>query len=732
MAVVQISRIQIRRGKAKTGTGFPQLASGELGWAFDTQELYIGNGSVAEGSPAVGNTKILTQNDLVAQGNLLNLLEHVYKANDPGITTGPDANFPITRFVQDRLDDRVTVTDFGAEGDDTTDDTAALQRAIDQLFLNPVTKASLDTIDGVKSRIILEMPAGTFNTSKPLYVPSYATIVGAGSNKTKIVYNATLTITGSTTNLSNVLTTTSAAANMVGATVIGTGLPSNTKVVSVVVGTSLTLDKSATSSNTSVSYTVKLVGPAIQFINDSSTIGNPSSLNSTLGNTQPRSIVLKGLSIKIDSDRETCLQLDAVKDSVFDDLVIEGSWESLTFANSKGIAMNALSDIVTCESNLFRNVRISNFNYGVYSKGDIQYNNFDDCKFDNLKKGISFGEGANQSSIGQQYGPRNNTILKSTFSNIQEQAVYIPIGTKNIIDISDLKYVGNNGGDHTTIAFPQIYFGERGNSAKQIKSDRSSVLGLASYVIRKITLTLNRNVTASRGAFVEQVSTNASGYLVDDVINDNEITLVGIFVVETEVTPGNWVYNSLFDLSGILTIAGDGTPSTGNLTVTPTVLSAVDITPYINYIPEVAGYGTYESYEDQEVILSITPSYSPVCKLPVSTTDQGSPDGNIFYTVNYEYRSTALGVVANFVRKGTFEIAARIHPTYPKLHLSDDYTYTGDDEDQIQMEFRARFLNENGETWSSGDVPYAIEIQYTNTLENDTGGRFIYSYKSTF
>jgi len=37
MAVVQISRIQVRRGQKNTGTGLPQLASGELAWAVDTQ-----------------------------------------------------------------------------------------------------------------------------------------------------------------------------------------------------------------------------------------------------------------------------------------------------------------------------------------------------------------------------------------------------------------------------------------------------------------------------------------------------------------------------------------------------------------------------------------------------------------------------------------------------------------------------------------------------------------------
>jgi hypothetical protein len=83
MAVVQISRIQVRRGQKNTGTGLPQLASGELAWAVDTQELFIGNGSVSEGAPYVGNSKILTTND-----NILDLFEqYQYKQTDPTIRT---------------------------------------------------------------------------------------------------------------------------------------------------------------------------------------------------------------------------------------------------------------------------------------------------------------------------------------------------------------------------------------------------------------------------------------------------------------------------------------------------------------------------------------------------------------------------------------------------------------------------------------------------------------------
>ena len=72
MAVVQISRIQVRRGR-KGQTDIPQLASGEIGWAVDSQELFIGNGSVSEGAPFVGNTKILTSAD-----NIFNLSDCLY------------------------------------------------------------------------------------------------------------------------------------------------------------------------------------------------------------------------------------------------------------------------------------------------------------------------------------------------------------------------------------------------------------------------------------------------------------------------------------------------------------------------------------------------------------------------------------------------------------------------------------------------------------------------------
>ena len=172
MAIVQISRIQIRRGQKNVGSGIPQLAGGELGWAVDTRELYIGNGSVSEGSPSVGNSKILTQHD-----NLFTFADQ-YQYQKPIATmqTGETPTLPVTRTLQDRLDEAVSVKSFGALGD-ATDQTVKLQQAIDQLYINTATKGS------TASRVALTIPAGDYTISASLKVPPHATIVGAGSDK---------------------------------------------------------------------------------------------------------------------------------------------------------------------------------------------------------------------------------------------------------------------------------------------------------------------------------------------------------------------------------------------------------------------------------------------------------------------------------------------------------------------------------------------------------------------
>lgn len=178
MAVVQISRIQLRRGKKLSGEGLPQLASGELAWAIDAQELWIGNGAVGEGAPSVGNTRLLTEVD-----NLLDFGTYIYKDSDSIVQTGVDANYPVVRTLQSRLDDVVSAAAYGILSD-TIDQTTLIQYAIDNLFLENATT-------GVKSRVTLVFAPGEYTFSSTIYLPSYVTILGAGVQKTVFHYTGT-------------------------------------------------------------------------------------------------------------------------------------------------------------------------------------------------------------------------------------------------------------------------------------------------------------------------------------------------------------------------------------------------------------------------------------------------------------------------------------------------------------------------------------------------------------
>lgn len=165
MAILEIAKIQVRRGQ-ETVTGLPQLDSGEFGWAIDTQQLYIGNGSLSEGAPEIGNTRILTERD-----NVFNLSTATYTyaggQRTPGLITEA-----VQRSFQQRLDDSVSVLNFG-----TSVTAVSLQTAINQLYLNA------DKLSPV-SRVELKIPAGSYTFSATIYIPPYATIVGEGPDKT--------------------------------------------------------------------------------------------------------------------------------------------------------------------------------------------------------------------------------------------------------------------------------------------------------------------------------------------------------------------------------------------------------------------------------------------------------------------------------------------------------------------------------------------------------------------
>jgi hypothetical protein len=164
VAVIQISKIQVRRGQKNSNSGIPQLSSAEFAWAVDSQELFIGNGSIAEGAPYVGNTKVLTEHD-----NLLELASsYQFAGNDVSIVNSQP------RSLQSKLDEYVSVIDFGAVPDGSTDCVAAFERAFDDLFNNA----------DVTYKKVLLVPNGVYLFSGNLRVPSTAIIQGETQNQT--------------------------------------------------------------------------------------------------------------------------------------------------------------------------------------------------------------------------------------------------------------------------------------------------------------------------------------------------------------------------------------------------------------------------------------------------------------------------------------------------------------------------------------------------------------------
>ena len=176
MAIVQISRITARKGLQ---VDLPQpLAGAELGWAVDDRRLFIGNGTLEEGAPAVGNTEILTEySDILGFAD-----QYTYKGDAAGYTvqTGATSGTPVSQSIQSRLDSYAVITDFGAVGDGSTDDTAAINRALAQLYT---------VQNNTQVRRSLFFPAGTYIVTDTIVIPSFARMYGEGANSSIISFN---------------------------------------------------------------------------------------------------------------------------------------------------------------------------------------------------------------------------------------------------------------------------------------------------------------------------------------------------------------------------------------------------------------------------------------------------------------------------------------------------------------------------------------------------------------
>lgn len=208
MAVIEIAKIQVRRGQ-ENQTGIPQLAGGEFAWAEDTENLYIGL-KREDGGARDTNIRVLTENDVrlftsfVSSGMLNTTTNYIWNVDqEDSITSStyilgfaPTANDRVIRSVQNKLDDFVSVADFGvitSTATEAIDCSIALQTAIDHLFLDMDvynTATQYDTEGALRYNKKLYFPAGIYRIGQTLKIPRDTVIVGEGIDKT-IIENVT-------------------------------------------------------------------------------------------------------------------------------------------------------------------------------------------------------------------------------------------------------------------------------------------------------------------------------------------------------------------------------------------------------------------------------------------------------------------------------------------------------------------------------------------------------------
>ena len=385
MAIIQISRVTQRKGLE---TDLPQpLAGAELGWAIDQRKLFIGNGGTADGAPVVGNTEILTEfSDLLAFTTA-----YTYKGSAAGYTvqTGATAGTPIGQSIQSRLDSYAVSTDFGVTGDGVTDDTAAINRALFQLYcreINPSIRRSLF------------FPAGNYLITNTINVPPYAKLYGEGAESS--IFNFYIANWVST------------VAYQLGVLVVD-GPTYYRSIAAVPVGILI--------SDAGYWTAEALPDSIVQTADSLQQTGVNIASNAAV---PPQRIDISGIKLTTNKNI-TGLLVQAAANCKFSDMDIKGTLTSanvstdFTTANTKAIDFASTSSLV-CSHIEFDNVSASGFTYGINTAQQLKGITVSNGLFATLYQGIYLGGPTPVAG-----GPTGVRVVGNVFDSIYLQGIVI-------------------------------------------------------------------------------------------------------------------------------------------------------------------------------------------------------------------------------------------------------------------------------------------------------------------
>jgi hypothetical protein len=396
MAVIEIAKIQVRRGQ-ENQTGIPQLAGGEFAWAADTEKLYIGL-KREDGGARDTNIQILTQNDFRLMTNLMSAaaLTADYTWEQPIVGEDPDAatitspdntlGNKFTRSSQDKLDDFVSIADFGVIPLSTTDDwTEIIQNAVDHLFLDKHvlggTTSTYDIQGTLKYNKKLYFPAGIYRVGGTVFIPRNTVLVGEGIDKTII----------------EVITT-------------GSG-----------VFQTVDFHGRRSEAGTASNY----------FRGELDVTSTASAILSITGPGRPKNIHIEGMTLKHSTSTSLnnslrLISLDSVDNAVIRDVKFQGHNTWTAPASSPdyiGIDIRGYgAGDITSENIVIDNCQFTGLYYDVKSNYDTNHIVIQNSSFTSSTYGIAFSTATNVLAIA---GPTYNRILNNKFQDIYNQGIFV-------------------------------------------------------------------------------------------------------------------------------------------------------------------------------------------------------------------------------------------------------------------------------------------------------------------